>query len=102
MSGASSVFRMGDGVMDKWKVFRRKSCDFAALVLKIDSDNEQVFRVTDNSNHVCVSVRVCLCVCVCVRVCGCVCVCVCVLCAIILCAYEQALNPTPRESRGGQ
>ena len=42
MSGASSVFRMGDGVMDKWKVFRRKSCDFAALVLKIDSDNEQV------------------------------------------------------------
>jgi hypothetical protein len=42
MSGASSVFRMGNGVMDKWKVFRRKSCDFAALVLKIDSDNEQV------------------------------------------------------------
>lgn len=42
MSGASSVFRMGDGVMDKWKVFRRKSCEFAALVLKIDSDNEQV------------------------------------------------------------
>eukprot|EP00802_Teleaulax_amphioxeia_P031716 Tamp_35148.p2 GENE.Tamp_35148~~Tamp_35148.p2 ORF type:complete len:144 (+),score=55.39 Tamp_35148:109-540(+) len=42
MAGASSAFRMGDGVMDKWKVFRRKSCDFAALVLKIDSDNEQV------------------------------------------------------------
>ena len=28
--------------MDTWKAFRRKSCDAAALVLKIDTDNEQV------------------------------------------------------------
>ena len=41
MAGASSAFRMGDGVMDKWKVFRRKSCDFAALVLKIDSEGHE-------------------------------------------------------------
>ena len=33
---------MGDGVMEKWKVFRRKSCDAVAMILKIDSDNEQV------------------------------------------------------------
>jgi hypothetical protein len=33
---------MGAGVMDTWKAFRRKSCDAAALVLKIDTDNEQV------------------------------------------------------------
>ena len=90
MSGASSVFRMGDGVMDKWKVFRRKSCDFAALVLKIDSDNEQVV-VSHRQKHCSECVRVCLCVCVCVCV-----------CAIISCVCEQTLNPRPRESRGGQ
>jgi hypothetical protein len=38
----ASAFRMGDGVMEKWKVFRRKSCDAVAMILKIDSDNEQV------------------------------------------------------------
>lgn len=38
----TSAFRMGDGVLDKWKVFRRKSCDAIAMILKIDTDNEQV------------------------------------------------------------
>jgi hypothetical protein len=31
MAGASSAFRMGDGVMEKWKVFRRKSVDAVAM-----------------------------------------------------------------------
>lgn len=38
----TSAFRMGDGVLDKWKVFRRKSCDAIAMILKIDTDNEHV------------------------------------------------------------
>mmetsp|Transcript_64665 Transcript_64665/g.94726 ORF Transcript_64665/g.94726 Transcript_64665/m.94726 type:complete len:146 (+) Transcript_64665:91-528(+) len=42
MAGASSAFRLGDGVMDRWKIFRRKSADAVAMVLKIDADNEQV------------------------------------------------------------
>ena len=42
MAGASSAFRMGEGVMDRWKVFRRKTSDALAMVLKIEADNESV------------------------------------------------------------
>ncbi len=31
MAGAASAFRMGDGVMEKWKVFRRKSVEAVAM-----------------------------------------------------------------------
>jgi len=92
--------------MDRWKIFRRKSADAVAMVLKIDADNEQVVLDFDGEFQqmppevmivckiVCVRVHVWvggwLCVhiimcenmrvllCVCVRLCVCLCVRVCV------------------------
>ena len=33
-----SAFSMGEGVLERWKVFRRKSCDAIAMILKIDGE----------------------------------------------------------------
>ena len=33
-----SAFSIGEGVLERWKAFRRKSCDAIAMILKIDGE----------------------------------------------------------------